>query len=178
MPQMARDLPSPDAGTVRTLPDGRISTTYIIRPDITWHDGTPFTTRVVLFGYRVHSDYDISFGDRYPVTRIDLVEAIDPYTAVIHWKSPFYLVLTLGPQLLFQLPAHISRQSTIRETRNVSRTCRTGCPNTCTRAQPRAARRLSISASGYTAAALAFDLTFWSRNFSAVSQLFFATSGV
>src|SRR5439155_5231058 len=50
VPRIAPELPSLEKGTIRLLPDGRMTTEWKIRPDVTWHDGVPFTSRDVAFG--------------------------------------------------------------------------------------------------------------------------------
>src|SRR5688572_17101482 len=44
-PMLAAELPSRERGTWIVRPDGTMQTTYRLRPNITWHDGTPHTTR-------------------------------------------------------------------------------------------------------------------------------------
>ncbi|MBM2813092.1 MAG: hypothetical protein HW416_3851, partial [Chloroflexi bacterium] len=106
-PQMARELPSLDKGTMRLLDDGRMTTDYAIRPDIYWHDGTQLTIHDYVFGFKADSDRELPFSDPTAVTRIESIDALDPLSLRITWKIPFYLAGTLGQMLLFPLPAHI-----------------------------------------------------------------------
>src|SRR4051794_10917780 len=48
-PRLPAELPSLDRGTWKVLPDGRMETTYRLRTDAFWHDGTPFTADDVVF---------------------------------------------------------------------------------------------------------------------------------
>src|SRR4051812_31365510 len=48
-PLLAEALPTIDNGQWKVLPDGRMETTWKIRPGITWHDGTPFTADDLVF---------------------------------------------------------------------------------------------------------------------------------
>ena len=43
-PQLAADLPSLEKGTWRLNADGTMETTWRIRPNAMWHDGTPLTS--------------------------------------------------------------------------------------------------------------------------------------
>src|SRR5689334_6427598 len=42
-PVLATATPELDTDSWRLLPDGRMETTYALRPGLTWHDGTPLT---------------------------------------------------------------------------------------------------------------------------------------
>src|SRR5713226_9035274 len=52
-PRLLAELPSVEKGTWRVLPDGTMETTYKLRPDAKWHDGTPFTADDVAFSWEV-----------------------------------------------------------------------------------------------------------------------------
>src|SRR5437867_2898405 len=43
VPLLAASLPSTEGGSWSVFPDGRMQTTWTLRPGITWHDGVPFT---------------------------------------------------------------------------------------------------------------------------------------
>jgi peptide/nickel transport system substrate-binding protein len=107
IPQIARELPSLDSGTIRLLDDGRMTTQWSLRPDVTWHDSTPFTARDLVFGFRVNSDPELSIADRFAISRMASVEEIDPHTIVVHWAGSYYLGGTLGPMAFYPLPAHL-----------------------------------------------------------------------
>ena len=47
--QLAEELPRTENGLWQLFPDGRMETTWRIRSDALWQDGTPFTTRDLLF---------------------------------------------------------------------------------------------------------------------------------
>lgn len=109
-PRIARGLPSLDNGTIRLLGDGRMQTDWALRPDVTWHDGTPFTAHDVAFGFRLHSDRELPYGKRDAVAQIESVQDTGQYSLVITWKQPFYLADSLGPLILFPAPAHLLEQ--------------------------------------------------------------------
>ena len=49
LPQLAEAVPSVDNGLWQVFPDGRMATTWRIRPNASWQDGTPFTSEALLF---------------------------------------------------------------------------------------------------------------------------------
>jgi peptide/nickel transport system substrate-binding protein len=111
VPQLARELPSLDRGTARLLDDGRMVTTWNLREDVRWHDGTPFTAQDIVFGLRVYSDQQLPAMDRSAALQMESGEAIDTFTAQITWKAPHYLAGSLGLKLLWPLPSHLLAES-------------------------------------------------------------------
>lgn len=107
IPQLARELPSLDQGTARVMADGRMTTTWALREDVTWHDGPPFGARDIVFGFRVYSDQQLPAMDRSAALQMESAEAVDEYTARVTWKAPYYLAGSLGLKLLWPLPAHL-----------------------------------------------------------------------
>ena len=47
-PYLASALPRLDTDSWRVFPDGRMETTYSLRPNLTWHDGVPLTAVTVV----------------------------------------------------------------------------------------------------------------------------------
>jgi peptide/nickel transport system substrate-binding protein len=88
-PVLASELPSIDRGSWRVFPDGRMETTWKIRPGVTWHDGHAFTTADLVFAAAVGRDPELpEFGDAV-YSAIERVDAADPITITVHWKRPF-----------------------------------------------------------------------------------------
>src|SRR5687767_8628540 len=56
LPWMAEALPTLDGGTWRVNPDGTMVTTWRLKPNIKWHDGTAFKTSDFVFGWQVFTD--------------------------------------------------------------------------------------------------------------------------
>src|SRR5437867_4500676 len=56
---LAEALPEVNTETWRVLPDGRMETTYRLRPNLTWHDGTPLTSADFVFACRVYATPDV-----------------------------------------------------------------------------------------------------------------------
>jgi ABC-type transport system substrate-binding protein len=87
-PQLAQALPSIDAGTWRVNVDGSMDTTWRLRPNIRWHDGTPFTTDDLLFSFQIFMDPDLPSGQasrRFA----ESATAPDAETFIIHWSGTY-----------------------------------------------------------------------------------------
>lgn len=106
-PRLASELPSLDRGTATLLDDGRMTTTYTLRSDATWHDGQPVRADDIVLGFKVQVDPRLPAIDRTAVSQIESVVAVDDRTALITWKRPFFLADSLGPKLLWPLPSHL-----------------------------------------------------------------------
>ena len=51
--RLAARLPSFDDGTIAVLPDGRMQTTWKLRPNVKWHDGARFTADDIVFSWEL-----------------------------------------------------------------------------------------------------------------------------
>src|SRR5581483_11554881 len=91
IPQMARERPSLDNGTMQLLDDGRMTTLWTLRDNLTWQDGSPLTADDFVLGEQVHADPKVPFTDRTAVERIASIAAVDEHSVLITWKAPFYL---------------------------------------------------------------------------------------
>ncbi len=107
LPWMAEELPSLDKGTWTINPSGGMTTTWRVKPNIKWHDGTAFSTRDFIFGWQVFSDPRVEADSRGFVELMERLEAPDDRTLVIHWKSRLYLANQLFFSYLMPLPSHI-----------------------------------------------------------------------
>jgi peptide/nickel transport system substrate-binding protein len=105
-PQLAESLPQLNTDTWRVFPDGRMETTYRLKPNLTWHDGTPLTAEDFVFAHRVYSTREFGHASSPPVGQMDEVLAPDARTVVIRWKQPYPEAAALDHD--FQaLPRHI-----------------------------------------------------------------------
>jgi peptide/nickel transport system substrate-binding protein len=85
-----------------------MTTTYRIRGDVTWHDGTPFTAQDLVFTQRVLSDRRLPTLDATGgVHLMERSEAPDDRTFVIHWSSPYHEGASLGVRPFFPIPRHV-----------------------------------------------------------------------
>ena len=82
-------LPQLNSGSWQVLPDGRMETTYRLRPNLTWHDGTPLSADDFVFSFRVYGTPEVGLALQPPFNNIERVEASDARTFTIHWKQPY-----------------------------------------------------------------------------------------
>ena len=88
-PQLAEAVPSVDNGLWQVSPDGRMQTTWRIRPNARWHDGTPLTAEDLVFAARVGMDKEVpEFGDA-AFGFVERVETPDPFTVTVSWRQPY-----------------------------------------------------------------------------------------
>lgn len=87
--QLAPAVPSVDNGLWKVFPDGRMETTWQIRPGAVWHDGVPFTTEDLLFSVRVGQDKEVAVFGNPAFNVVDTIEAIDSQTITVKWKRPY-----------------------------------------------------------------------------------------
>jgi peptide/nickel transport system substrate-binding protein len=112
---LCTELPSIEAGTAvpEDLPegvegagDGRgIALKYSIQPGATWGDGTPVSTRDVLFTWRSGRHPSAGTGNLELNRRIHAIDVIDDKTFVLHADRISFEYAAINDFLL--LPAHI-----------------------------------------------------------------------
>jgi peptide/nickel transport system substrate-binding protein len=91
-PYLAEALPTFGTDSWQVFPDGRMQTTYRLRPNLSWHDGTPFSAEDFVFTWRTMSVPEAGFGlfkDAPPFRQMEDMSAPDPRTLVIRWNEPF-----------------------------------------------------------------------------------------
>src|SRR5439155_7450867 len=94
-PRLAEAVPTIENGLWRLFPDGRMETIWTIRPNVRWHDGTPFTTEDLIFSARVGQDREIALLRDRAYDFIDTVEAQDARMLVVTWKRTYVLADTM-----------------------------------------------------------------------------------
>lgn len=118
-PYLAEALPELNTDSWRVFPDGRMETTYRLRPGLVWHDGTPLTPEDFIFSWEVHRSPELGTSDSPPISLIDSIAGPDPRTLVIRWRQPFPDAATLaasggggegGSSNFTALPRHILEQ--------------------------------------------------------------------
>jgi peptide/nickel transport system substrate-binding protein len=114
-PRLLRELPSIEAGTWKVFDDGTMETIWKLRP-VTWHDGTPFTARDVIFSYHAFRDPELPNSRQQIVKTISGMEAIDPMTVSVRWEESYPYADRIELRELLILPAHIL-EATYRESR-------------------------------------------------------------
>jgi peptide/nickel transport system substrate-binding protein len=93
-PVLADALPQLNSDTWRLLPDGRMETSYRLRPNLVWHDGVPLTAQDFAFTRRANTaqfDWGLSVSALSPIEHrgITDVEAQDERTVLIRWRQPY-----------------------------------------------------------------------------------------
>jgi len=86
-PQLIASLPALNTDTWRVFPDGRMETSYSLKPNLAWHDGTPLTSKDFVFSWRVYSAPEFGHANQPPLHAIDDVSAVDPLRFVIRWNA-------------------------------------------------------------------------------------------
>jgi peptide/nickel transport system substrate-binding protein len=71
-------------------------TTFRLKPNLVWHDGTAHTAEDFVFAWRVYATPDLGQAASPPLNLIEQVEAPDPRTVVVRWRRPFAQANTLG----------------------------------------------------------------------------------
>ncbi len=107
-PLLADAVPALDNGLWVLLPDGRMETTWRIRPDAAWHDGTPFTADDLLFTAMVAQDPEVrALGDA-AYDAFQSIRAPDARTVTVTWKRPYIEAHLLFTRARGQpLPKHL-----------------------------------------------------------------------
>ncbi len=108
-PFLAEAVPDLGAGSWRLLPDGRMETTFRLRPNLTWHDGQPLTADDFVFASQVYARPEFGVSANGGFKYVEETLAPDPRTVVIRWKQPYPDAVT-DLTVLPPLPRHILQQ--------------------------------------------------------------------
>jgi len=109
-PVLAETLPQLNTASWQVSPDGRMETTYSLRPNLTWHDGAALTADDFVFAWRVYRSPALPFSKK-PQDLVDSVAATDPRTLLVRWSAPFSDAGSLTSELFDPLPAHLLRDT-------------------------------------------------------------------
>ncbi|MGQ0571887.1 MAG: ABC transporter substrate-binding protein [Armatimonadota bacterium] len=102
-----------------TLSDDKLTWTFTLRRNVTWHDGQPFTARDVKFTIeRLWLNPQVPFFQRGNIAEISRVDIIDDYTVRIVTRVPFATLPVMLGYLANILPEHILGRYTIDQIRN------------------------------------------------------------
>ena len=110
LPQLAETLPSIENGLWKVFPDGRMETTFRIRQDAAWHDGTPLTADDLVFTTIVAQDKELVVFNHPGLDAVERVHAQDPRTAVVTWKQPYFgadMMFSSQDNFAMPLPKHL-----------------------------------------------------------------------
>jgi peptide/nickel transport system substrate-binding protein len=109
-PYLAEALPQLNTDTWRVLPDGRMETTYRLRANLTWQDGTPLSAEDFVFAWRVLTTPDLGAATSQPHGLMEQVAAPDPRTVAIQWRQ-LYPEGGALPETFTPLPRHLLQQA-------------------------------------------------------------------
>jgi len=98
VPQVAAEQISTDRGTWKVNADGTMETTWKLRPNVKWHDGTPFTSADLVFALGVYKDPDLPNRSRSAARLMQSFSAPDPHAFVVQW-SEIYSYADRAPSL-------------------------------------------------------------------------------
>lgn len=88
-PYLAESVPQLNSEIWQVFPDGRMETTWRLRPGLTWHDGQPLTADDFVFAFQVYTADLPGFFMSKPQDVVERVTARDAQTITISWRSPF-----------------------------------------------------------------------------------------
>lgn len=88
-PQLAESVPSVENGLWRVFPDGRMETSWRIRPGARWQDGAPVTADDFVFTAAVAQDRELLLFRDLAFDSVEAVEAPDPATVLVRWSKPW-----------------------------------------------------------------------------------------
>ncbi len=87
-PYLAEGLPRLGTDDWRVFPDGTMETSYQLKPNLTWQDGTPLTAEDFVFGWHVYSTPELGARGN-PYSAMAQVSAPDARTINIRWHRPY-----------------------------------------------------------------------------------------
>lgn len=87
IPRIASKVPSIQDGDWKVNPDGSMDVTWKLRPDVTWHDGSPLTADDFVFGFTLALDKNLTVVPVGDLVKISEIRAVDPHTLAVHWRS-------------------------------------------------------------------------------------------
>ena len=107
-PYLAEALPQVNTTSWQVFPDGRMETTYKLKPNLAWHDGTPLSAEDFAFAWRVYMNPDFEKGSPRspPQNQMQEMLAPDSLTLVIRWRRPYQDAGMLADEFR-PLPRHI-----------------------------------------------------------------------
>lgn len=89
-PRLASKIPSIQDGDWKVLADGAMEVTWKLRPNLTWHDGTPLTAEDFVLGIQVATDAELPLPRSGGVSRIREATASDAETLVVRWSQSYF----------------------------------------------------------------------------------------
>jgi peptide/nickel transport system substrate-binding protein len=107
-PYLAVAVPQLNTDSWRVFADGRMETTYQLKPGLTWHDGRPLTTEDFVFAHRIYGNP--AYGQTATAPPLNLIEDIsapDDRSIQIRWSRPYADAAALNEGRFQALPSHL-----------------------------------------------------------------------
>jgi peptide/nickel transport system substrate-binding protein len=108
-PKLAEKIPSIADGDWRTFPDGSMEVTWRLKPNLTWHDGTPVSSQDFDFSVRMFRDPASRFSVPAGIRFVDEVETPDARTLILRYKSIFNGAAATTTPDFPPVPSHLLR---------------------------------------------------------------------
>ena len=86
-PELAEQLPQLGTDSWQVFPDGQMETTFRLKPNLTWHDGTALSVEDFVFAFQVYGSADLGQARAAPQGMMRDVVARDARTVVIRWRE-------------------------------------------------------------------------------------------
>jgi len=111
-PYLVESLPQLDTDSWRLFPDGRMETTYRLKPGLVWHDGVRLTSGDLVFSWQVYATREFGLSGASPFHSIEEVVGADDRTFVVRWSRPYAAAgdLSATNDELYPLPRHLLEQ--------------------------------------------------------------------
>jgi peptide/nickel transport system substrate-binding protein len=103
--RLAAEVPSLENGLWKLNPDGSMDLTWKLRPNVKWHDGTPFTSEDLVFTYALYKDPELPTLFSGQLQLLESFSAPDPQTFVVHWSKTY--VYAHRQPALEPMPKHL-----------------------------------------------------------------------
>jgi len=87
--RLAEQVPATENGLWKVFPDGTMEITWKIRPNATWHDGTPVTAEDFVFSSQLATDNDLAVAHNPIYRYVESITAPNAETLVAKWRSPY-----------------------------------------------------------------------------------------
>ncbi len=113
VPYLADELPKLNTDSWQLFADGRMQTTHKLKPNLTWHDGTPLSAEDFVFAWRVYTTPELGASGNQPHSSMEEVAAPDARTLVIKWKRAYPQgdTLMVRDKDFVPLPRHVLEQA-------------------------------------------------------------------
>jgi len=86
---MVESLPQLNTDSWKVFPDGRMETSYRLKPNLVWHDGAAVTAGDFVFAWQVYRTPELGVSGSLPISQMEEVQAPDERTLIIRWKDAY-----------------------------------------------------------------------------------------